>query len=61
MESLRKLREQELTILLSEQNAEAALRIADRGYVMGGGRILIEGTSKELRSTERIRTAYLGG
>lgn len=61
MGTLAKLREQELTILLSEQNAEAALSIADRGYVMGGGRILIEGSSKELRSTEKIRTAYLGG
>lgn len=61
MGTLAKLREQELTILLSEQNAEAALSIADRGYVMGGGRILIEGSSEDLRSTEKIRTAYLGG
>jgi len=60
MVTLRKLREQELTILLSEQNAAAALSIADRGYVMGGGRILLEGSSEELRSTERIKTAYLG-
>lgn len=61
MGTLAKLKEQELTILLSEQNAEAALSIADRGYGMGGGRILIEGTSQELRSTERIKTACLGG
>jgi branched-chain amino acid transport system ATP-binding protein len=60
MDTLSKLREQELTILLSEQNAEAALSVADRGYVMGGGRIVIEGSSEELRSTDRIKTAYLG-
>lgn len=60
MDTLNKLREQELTILLSEQNAEAALSIADRGYVMGGGKILIEGSSEELRSTDKIRSAYLG-
>jgi len=53
-------REQGLTILLAEQNAAAALSIADRGYVMGVGKIILEGSSAELRSTEKIRVAYLG-
>jgi branched-chain amino acid transport system ATP-binding protein len=60
MDTLARLREQGLTILLSEQNAVAALGIADRGYVMTGGRIVMEGSSKELRSTDGIKAAYLG-
>lgn len=60
MDTLSILRKKGLTILLSEQNAEAALSVADRGYVMGGGRILIEGSSEQLRSTDSIRAAYLG-
>ena len=60
MDTLAKLKEQGLTILLSEQNAEAALSIADRGYVMGGGRIVLEGSSDELLSTDKIKAAYLG-
>ena len=55
-----KLREEGLTILLVEQDANAALRIADRGYVMERGRITIEGTAKELFGDDRVRQAYLG-
>jgi branched-chain amino acid transport system ATP-binding protein len=53
-------REMGLTIVLSEQNAVAALDIADRAYVMGGGKIVMEGSSEELCSTEMIKEAYLG-
>jgi len=61
METLEALRsEQRLTILLSEQNAVAALSIADRGYVMSGGRVIMEGPSEELRSSDRVKAAYLG-
>jgi len=60
MDTLLKLKEQELTILLSEQNAVAALNIADRGYVMGRGKIVLEGSSKELLSTDKVKAAYLG-
>jgi len=49
-----------LTILLVEQNANAALAIADRGYVIETGRIVTTGTGKELLSDERVRNAYLG-
>ena len=48
-------------ILLVEQNANAALRIADYAYVMEGGRILFEGTPAELKTDDRIVAAYLGG
>ncbi len=48
------------TILLVEQNAKAALNIADRGYVMETGHILLEGTSKELLENRDVQRAYLG-
>lgn len=49
-----------LTILLVEQNANAALAVADRGYVIETGRIVTTGTGKELLSDARVRNAYLG-
>jgi branched-chain amino acid transport system ATP-binding protein len=49
-----------VTVLLVEQNAYAALRIADRGYVMETGRISISGSAEELIADPRIREAYLG-
>jgi branched-chain amino acid transport system ATP-binding protein len=49
-----------VTVLLVEQNAYAALQIADRGYVMETGRIIISGTADELIADPRIREAYLG-
>jgi branched-chain amino acid transport system ATP-binding protein len=55
------LRERGLSLFLIEQNARAALKIADRGYVMEGGRIITEGTAAELLSDEKVRSAYLGG
>ena len=44
-----------------EQNARAALKIADYGYVMEGGRIILEGTGAELAADNRSIHAYLGG
>jgi branched-chain amino acid transport system ATP-binding protein len=55
------LRERGLSLFLVEQNARAALKIADRGYVMEGGRIVTEGTAAELLDDEKVRSAYLGG
>ncbi|MDA8218467.1 MAG: ABC transporter ATP-binding protein [Dehalococcoidales bacterium] len=55
-----RLREAGLTILLVEQDAVAALKVADRGYVMEQGRIALEGLGKELLASERVRHAYLG-
>ena len=57
---LGRLRDEGLTILLVEQDAHAALRIADRGYVMETGRIAAEGSARELLESPRMRRAYLG-
>jgi len=54
------LRRQGTTILLVEQNARAALRVADRGYVLEGGRIALAGTTSELLLDEGVQRAYLG-
>lgn len=48
------------TVLLAEQNANAALKIADRGYVIESGKIVLEGQSKELFANDEIRKAYIG-
>jgi branched-chain amino acid transport system ATP-binding protein len=48
------------TILLAEQNANAALRIADKGYVFENGLIVIQGTSDELFANDAVRKAYIG-
>jgi branched-chain amino acid transport system ATP-binding protein len=57
---VKSLREKEVTVLLVEQNAFGALKIADRGYVMETGRITLAGPSDELIADPRIREAYLG-
>ncbi len=49
-----------LTVLLVEQNAHAALAIADRGYVIETGRITISATGRDLLDDARVRAAYLG-
>ncbi len=49
-----------VTVLLVEQNAKAALKLADRGYVLEVGKIIFSGTSQELLASERIQEAYLG-
>jgi branched-chain amino acid transport system ATP-binding protein len=53
-------REARVTILLVEQNAVAALRIADYGYVMESGRIVLDGDAEKLRANEDVREFYLG-
>ncbi len=54
------LRERGMTILLVEQNARAALELADRAYVMESGRVALEGTTAQLAADERVQTVYLG-
>ena len=49
------------TILLVEQNANMALSIADRAYVLETGRVILSGTAEELHASEEIKNAYLGG
>jgi branched-chain amino acid transport system ATP-binding protein len=55
------IRAQGYSILIVEQNAKAALRIADRAAVIEGGKIVMEGSAKELASDSRVADAYLGG
>ena len=59
-EALARLRDEGLTLLIIEQMAETALAIADRGYVLEQGRIVLGGTADELRRDERVARAYLG-
>lgn len=59
-ESLRKLQQSGVTILLVEQRVEATLEITDRAYVLEQGKIALEGPSRELRNNEHVKTAYLG-
>jgi branched-chain amino acid transport system ATP-binding protein len=59
--TIRKIRERGTTVLLVEQNANMALSVADRGYVLSTGRVIVEGTPAELLNNEEVRAAYLGG
>ncbi len=58
---LREINEQGTTILLVEQNARQALRLAHRGYVLETGTIVLSGTSEELVNNPEVKKAYLGG
>jgi branched-chain amino acid transport system ATP-binding protein len=60
MATVRKLKEEGMTILLVEQSVREALEIADRGYVLQTGRIVLEGTCAELMESETIRQTFLG-
>lgn len=59
--TLRELAKTGMTIFLVEQNANHALRLSDRAYVMVNGEIRLTGTGKELLSNDEVRNAYLGG
>ena len=59
--AIAQLHQDGLTILLVEQNAKAALAIADRGFVLEAGRITLEGSAKELGSNAQLVASYLGG
>ena len=58
---IRELHEAGTTILLVEQNARMALSIADRGYVLETGSVVLEGTGAELMQSDAVKKAYLGG
>jgi len=59
-EIIKKLHGQGITILVVEQNIGHALQIADRGYVLENGRIVLQGSGAELLENEHLKTAYLG-
>ena len=58
--TIRTLKDDNLTILLVEQNARAALAIADRAYVLETGRVTLSGSAAEIQADRRVREAYLG-
>ncbi len=60
-EMIRRIRGQGMTLLLVEQNARAALALADRGYVIETGQIVLSGQAKALMENPRVQSAYLGG
>jgi branched-chain amino acid transport system ATP-binding protein len=57
---IKSLNEQGITILVVEQNANKVLKIADRGYLIETGKVVIEGSSESLRNDDIVRRAYLG-
>jgi branched-chain amino acid transport system ATP-binding protein len=61
MQALARLRDDGLTILLVEQNARAAFKVANRVYLMDRGRVLLQGTPAQLLDDVRVQHAYLGG
>ena len=58
---IKQLREENMTVLLVEQNATAALAIADRAYVLENGRITLSGAAREMLTNPEIKRMYLGG
>ena len=60
MEAIAALKQEGITVFLVEQNAYAALNIADRGYVLETGKVIMEGPARDLMHDERVREAYLG-
>ncbi len=60
MQTVKTLQSQGTTILLVEQNAQAALKLADKGYVLEVGKIVLQGTGKDLLVNDAVRKAYLG-
>ena len=60
MRTIEELKDAGTTVLLVEQNAQAALALADYAYVLETGRVVLEGTGRQLLADERVRSAYLG-
>ncbi len=60
LDTVRRLKEEGITILLVEQNVREALDLADRGYVLRTGRVVAEGAGEELLESDMFRTAFLG-
>ncbi|MEI7220018.1 high-affinity branched-chain amino acid ABC transporter ATP-binding protein LivF [Pectobacterium carotovorum] len=60
-DTIQQLREEGMTIFLVEQNANQALKLADRGYVLENGHVVLEDTGAALLANEAVRSAYLGG
>ncbi len=59
-EKIAEIRRQGIAILLVEQNVQRALGLADRGYVLEGGRVVLQGPSQTLLDDPHVKVAYLG-
>ena len=60
MTAIARVRDEGVTVLLVEQDVDVALEVADRAYVLEGGRITMEGAAMDIRNDDRVRAAYLG-
>ena len=60
METIADIHQRGTTVLLVEQNTQMALRLADRGYVLETGRVVMAGPGRELLASSEVRRAYLG-
>jgi branched-chain amino acid transport system ATP-binding protein len=60
-DTINEIRKQGVTVFLVEQNAFMALNVADRGYVLQQGQIVLTDTAKNLLTNDLVRSAYLGG
>ncbi|MEW6214694.1 MAG: ABC transporter ATP-binding protein, partial [Nitrospirota bacterium] len=58
--TIKEINSEGVTVLLVEQNAKAALKLSNRGYVLENGRLVLQGTGEELLRNEEVRKAYLG-
>lgn len=58
---IREINQNRVSVLLVEQNARVALRLAEKGFVMETGSIVVQGASKEIKENEHVKQAYLGG
>jgi branched-chain amino acid transport system ATP-binding protein len=59
-DTLNKLKDEKITTILSEQNAKQALTIADRGYIMENGHVIMSDSSENLMNSDSVKKAYLG-
>jgi branched-chain amino acid transport system ATP-binding protein len=60
MAAFRRINESGVTILFIEQNVQTALGLADRGYILESGRLVLEGTSADLLASDEIKRIFLG-
>jgi branched-chain amino acid transport system ATP-binding protein len=58
---IRSIRQEGTNILLVEQNAKQALKVADKGYILEVGRIVVEDTAQNILASQNIQKSYLGG
>ena len=60
LQVIKRLREQGITVFMVEQNVRQTLVVADRAYVLENGKIILEGTGKDLLQNKQVKSAYLG-